>query len=294
MYACFNSRALGLGLWNAFDSIAMAVESGFEGVDLLVRDLVESGVALEDVRSRMRDAGLRAGAWPFPFDWRRDEESYREGLRRLPEYARAASALGLTRTATWVLPMAPPGMSDPEQVADWHRRRLGPIARVLDDSGIRLGLEAIAVRVVPFDGVGADFARSLPEASLRLRSLLNEHANVGWLWDSFHAALAEDEWDAAAAWGADRIVWVHIANPPLTSESERRALRDDQREVPDQGETRYSRWMLDRLRRAGYAGPVTPEPLTGGSSIALDATDRRACLDRAQGARFALLRVWPG
>ena len=105
MYPSWNARAVGLTL-NAREAIDIAAQAGFAGVDLLVRDLVESGEDPRDLRTRMDDLGLRGGAWPLPVDWRGPEARFLEDLRNLPRYARAASILRLGGTGTWVLPEA--------------------------------------------------------------------------------------------------------------------------------------------------------------------------------------------
>src|SRR6266404_4575571 len=106
MYACFNARAIGLSL-SAAATIELASRAGFDGVDLMVRDLVEAGDDPRALRALMDDRGLRAGAWPLPIDWRGDAGTFAEGLARLPRYAAAAEALGLSRTGTWVMPETP-------------------------------------------------------------------------------------------------------------------------------------------------------------------------------------------
>jgi sugar phosphate isomerase/epimerase len=60
MYPSLNSRALGLDL-PAKATLELASEAGFEGVDLMVRDIVESGGDVRELRARMNDLGLRGG-----------------------------------------------------------------------------------------------------------------------------------------------------------------------------------------------------------------------------------------
>src|SRR3954467_742380 len=103
MYPSWNARAVGLDL-RAHDAIVVAAEAGFEGVDLLVRDLVDSGGDVGELRTRMDDLGLRGGAWPLPVNWRGNAARFHDDLERLHVYAEAARRLDLLRTGTWVLP----------------------------------------------------------------------------------------------------------------------------------------------------------------------------------------------
>ena len=58
MYASWNARAVGLVL-TAGETVEVAAQAGFDAVDLLLRDLVESGVDPQSVRERMDELGLR-------------------------------------------------------------------------------------------------------------------------------------------------------------------------------------------------------------------------------------------
>ena len=70
MFPSLNARALGLDL-TPEETIDLASQHGYGGVDLLVRDLVDSGADPLSLRRRMDDRGLRGGAWPLPVHWRR-------------------------------------------------------------------------------------------------------------------------------------------------------------------------------------------------------------------------------
>jgi len=99
IFTSFNARALGLDL-SAEETLTLASGVGFDGVDLLVRDVVERGEDPATVRARMDDLGLRAGAWPLPVDSRGDAERFAYDRTRLPKLAEAARIPGLCRTGT--------------------------------------------------------------------------------------------------------------------------------------------------------------------------------------------------
>ena len=162
MFATWNARAVGLNV-PARETIKIAASAGFAGVDLMVRDIVESGVELAELRQQMDDLGLRGGAWPLPVDWKGADERFRQDLRQLPRLAGAAAMLGLRRTGTWVLPQVLPGGAPHvaaehafHRTLEFHQDRLGRIASILSDHGIRLGLEvmgpagAVIGNAIPF------------------------------------------------------------------------------------------------------------------------------------------------
>jgi sugar phosphate isomerase/epimerase len=239
----------------------------------------------------MDDLGLRGGAWTLPVYWRNEADRYREDLRSLPRFARAAARLGLQRTGTWVLPELKPDFfhaEDPDEAfrrtREQHVDRLGSIARILADHGIALGLEvmgSIKARTgsrVPFVERYADLDRLLGE--LRAR-----HANIGILADSFHLFAAGENVEAGLVWGAGAVTSVHVADP---AHANREGLADHERELPGSTGVANCRGLLRILSVAEYRGPVTAEPLGECRSLrGLDA------LTIARRTRAALQSVWP-
>jgi sugar phosphate isomerase/epimerase len=293
MYACFNARASGLDL-TAETTLELAAAAGFTGVDLMVRDLVDSGADPRVVRARMDDLGLRGGAWPLPVAWRGEAEPFVRDLERLPRNAEAAVVLGLTRTGTWVMPETPgrpaPGETSAtylERVERLHVERLGAIARVLDGQGVQFGLEVIGVESSR-NGAGLPFITRLADLGGLLERVSAEAPNVGPLIDSFHLYAAGEEVDAALAWGGQRVVWVHLADLPSTAGTERREMKEEDRGLPGEHGSIANLELLEKLARSGYDGPVIAEPMVGWL--------RRSGLDPREVAYHvaaALRSVWP-
>ena len=266
MYASFSARAVGLPDLPAMTTIEIAAAAGFAAIDLVIHDLIRSDVNLDEIRTRMDDRGLRAGAFPIMMNWRGDEASFRRDLAELPRIARAASALGFCRTGTWVMPetpaMPPAGVATGSfraEIAAFHVDRVGAIARVLADHGIQIGLEVIGVATFR-RGVGVEFVTRLGELSPILDGL-RLLPNVGLVADVWHLYAAGENLDAALSWGADRVVWAHVAGLPRGGTSERSNLIDHQRGLPQPCGAIDSQGFLAMLADAGYLGPVMAEPL---------------------------------
>lgn len=291
MFASFNARSIGRTL-PAEQTIAVAAAAGFEGVDLLVRDALLAGSEPAALRLRMDRAGLRGGAWPLPVAWRGAADPFHDDLRRLPRYAAAASTLGLRSTGTWVMPEMPPvgpaGSRAPrDAIVALHRDRLGAIARILGDHGVRLGLEVIGVESFRSGG-GLPLATRLDQLDALIGPMRGERPNVGLLVDAFHLHAAAEPIDSALQWGVERIVWVHLADLPADAPADRRAIRDEVRALPGESGMVPCAALLARLASAGYHGPVTAEPLAACRALAgLDA------LAAARAVRAALRAVWP-
>jgi len=285
MFTSFNARALGLKL-TLDETLRLAHDAGFGGVDVMVRDAIEEGEDLAVARRRMEDLGLKPGAFPFPFDWRGDGTSFDAGLKRLPPIAEAAARLGLARTGTWVMPEMPEGSY--EAVHDLHVARLGAIAAVLAGFDIRLGLEVIGV-ASSRSGRGKPFIHRLDQLE-GLRAAIETDANVrvGMIVDSWHLYAADEPIAHALAWGADRVVWVHVADLPAGATRERASMIDSERGLPGDHGAIDSKALLTALKARGYEGPVTAEPLSSCRSLAGRSPGTIAALTAT-----ALASAWP-
>lgn len=283
MFPSFNALALGLDM-EIDEVLGLAHRAGFDGVDLPLRDLLDARTDLVELRQRMDDMGLRAGAFPFPVSWRQDETTYREGLRRLPVFAAAAAQLGLCRTGTWVLPAT---KNDLKATADWHRDRLGTMARVLADQGISIGIEAIGPRSARA-GLGQPFVTRLADIEARLGPLWRDHTNLGLLVDAFHLFAADEPIQVALKWGVGRVVWCHVADLPADATGDRDAIQDDDRGLPGERGRIDCASLLAELEQAGYGGPVTIE--TRSVSRALRHLGPEGI---TSAAAAALRRIWP-
>jgi sugar phosphate isomerase/epimerase len=285
MFMSLNARAMGLTL-PAAETIELAAAAGFGGVDLLVRDVAESGADPAALRARMDRLGLRGGAFPLPVDWRGEAATFARDLERLPALAAVAAALRLTRTGTWVVPECPPG-EDRATTAAWHVERLGRVARVLDAHGIRLGLEVIGV-ASSRGGRGAPFVHRMADLGTVLGPLGREAPNVGVLVDAFHIYAAGESIEAGLAWGVGRVVWAHVADLPPWATADRACIRDELRGLPGEHGAVESRRLLAILAEGGYDGPVTAEPLAGCSSLEGQTPEQAV-----RRVAAALRSVWP-
>jgi len=287
MYASFNARAVGLPGLSARETIEIAASAGFDAVDLMVRDLVNSGDDPRDLRSRMDDLGLRGGAFPCPVDWRDDEAAFLDALNAVGPILEAARILGLSTTGTWVRPELPEGKPDRAGIASEHLRRLGKLARRLGDEGIRLGLEVIGVESFR-TGRGSPFITRLSEIDRELSGIWAESPFLGILLDFFHLYAANEPIEAGLAWGVDRICWVHVADLPPGAPEDRSRIVDANRGLPGENGAIDVRGFLARLSLEGYHGPITAEPLANCQSLA--GLEPREIASRV---KKSLEAVWP-
>ncbi|WP_435019379.1 sugar phosphate isomerase/epimerase family protein [Tundrisphaera sp. TA3] len=274
MYRSFSAKAVGLAHLPAEAAIDLAHEGGFQGVDLLVGDLVKAGSDPRAIRDRIAERGLIPGAWHLPVDWRGDEPAFLRDLAELPRYAAAAAEIGLLRTGTAVLVETPQRPETEEgraahlaEVAAMHVRRLGQIARILDDHGIRIGLEVVGVRSFP-TGRGIPFITRLADLDPTLEGIWDEASNLGILLDAFHLYAADEPVEAGLARGIGRVAWVHVADLPADVGPDRDRIIDGDRGLPGENGAVDVAGFLRRLKDEGYDGPVTVEPMPRCRSLA--------------------------
>jgi sugar phosphate isomerase/epimerase len=294
MYACFNARAVGLTM-PASATLELADRAGFAGVDLMVRDLLDAGEDPRRLRARMDALGLRGGSFPMPVHWRGDAALFARDLARLPRLAEAAAVLGVSRTATWVMPETSEPPATPSghaahhgAVVRLHVERLGAIARVLDTFGIRLGLEVIGV-ASSRTGRGLPFVCRMADLDRVLGPVRGEAPNFGILLDGWHLYGAGESVEAGLVWGPRAVVGVHVADLPESALPDRSAMIDGDRGLPGENGAIDSKALLQHLSDVGYDGPVAAEPMPGCRSLA-------GLESEAIGHRVAavLRSVWPG
>jgi sugar phosphate isomerase/epimerase len=292
MFPSFNARAVGLSL-SAAETIEIAADAGFGGVDLLVRDLLDAGERPEVLRRRMDDLGLVGGAFPMPVSWRGDEPMFRRDLAALPRLLDAASVLGLLRTATWVMPEIPPGFAPlgPEMAREattrFHVDRLSALADALAPYRVRLGLEAIGVARFR-SGNMPPYITRLGDLGPVLDPLVAAYPGVGLLLDTYHLYASGERLDDALARGVGSIVWAHVADLPAGAPADPALMEDHERGLPGDHGAIDNRSVLAVLRDLGYDGPVTAEPLARCRSLV--GLDPRAT---ASAVARSLRSAWP-
>ena len=86
-------------------SVELAHRYGFEGIDpdagLFAR---LSDADLKRLLDDLASKNLKFGAAGLPVDFRKDEATFNEGLKKLPDAAKALQRAGVWRVSTWVLP----------------------------------------------------------------------------------------------------------------------------------------------------------------------------------------------
>jgi sugar phosphate isomerase/epimerase len=168
-------------------------------------------------------------------DFRKDETTFGDGLKRLPEFCRALQRARIWRVSTYFL-----SFSDELtylQNFRTHSYRLRACAQILKDHGQKLGLEYLGPMTL-WRSRKHPFLHTMSETKELLVAIGT--GNVGFHLDSWH-------WYTAGETEADLLT---VRNEEI----------DSSRELPAATGVIPVKTFLDALRKIGYDGPIHAEP----------------------------------
>lgn len=252
MYKSLSVGAIGVKA-DLAGAARLAAANGFAAVHVNIREVAELGVA--QAADILAKTGVKAAGFGFPFPYRAPDADFATGLAELPGLCAVAQGLGLTRTTTWV-----PSWHDTLDFAAnyaFHLDRLGRIAAILKDYGIRFGLEFLGPKTLR-DGHPYEFIHTM-DGMLALCDEIGA-GNMGLLLDCYH-------WYTAAGTMADldrltdaQIVDVHVNDAPAGVPLDKQL--DGVRGLPGETGVVGVPAFLAAVARIGYTGPVMVEPFS--------------------------------
>jgi sugar phosphate isomerase/epimerase len=258
--------------------VDLARRHGFSGVEFSIEEVAQLVEAQGfDFVAQLFETSPKVLPVTFglPVEWRKDEATFRDGMKNLPALAKLAQDLDCTRCVTWVLP------DSGEPVAEYSTRstqRFGEIGAVLSEQGVRFGLEFLGpahFRMNPqnvwfYNVAGA--LQVVEEVEDRF-----ELQNMGLLIDCWHWYTAGDTMMDLAAVPLEKIVHVHINDAPqLAVENQ----IDNVRLLPGESRVIDIVGFLSTLNALGYDGPVAVETFSE-ELKALPADEAAACAAEA-------------
>ena len=252
MYINLCPRTVGIHDLTPGELIDLAAAHGFGGLDLHL-DGISSIQQAQNLRSQLDQRGLRWGLFWLPADFIECAEGdYEPSLDRLRAMLPLVQAAGCARTYMHIWPSSVRPFA--ENLAH-HRKRLGPIAKVLSDHGVQLGLEFLGPLHMRQEHLHP-FIYRLPEM---LEFAIEIHPSVGVVIDMFHWHCGGGT--AAEVRGivpADRIINVHANDARLGVQVDQQ--HNYQRELPLATGVVDALGLIKVLRDIGYDGPVIAEP----------------------------------
>ncbi len=232
-------------------AIELAARHGFESVEPFGPQLLADGSARHV--DALQASGLRWAAARLTVSLRADEATYASGLRGLPAVAAALKQAGVARVGTAVS-----SYSDTLNYLDnfkLHTRRLQEVGSVLDDHGLRLGLEYLGTKRL-WTARRHAFVHSMAECRQLIAAA--GKPNIGVVIDSWHWWTARETIDDITALSNDDVVAADLNDAP--SGIEREGQYDNRRELPGATGMIDAKGFLNALVDIGFDGPIRAEP----------------------------------
>ncbi len=235
-------------------SIELAEQYGFEAITPYPKFLADQdAAAVANLLDDMQEKKLVWGVAGLPVEFRKDEAKFKTDLAELPRLAKALQSAEGARMSTWIMPTH----AELNYLKNFrqHADRLQQIARVLDDNGIRLGLEYVGPKTLR-DRDKYAFVSTLEET----RALIDEirQSNVGVVLDSFHWYTAEETIDDILTLTNQEVVACDL-NDAHQGRTPREQI-DGERELPLASGLIPTKDFLQALIKIDYDGPVRAEP----------------------------------
>ena len=254
MYKALSAGAIKVSVKDIDDGLAKAKAFGWAGIEINpeeIASLIEAE-SVAAVNARFEDAGVRPAAFGLPTDWRGEREKWEQGVRTLPRLAAAAAAIGCRRTMTWVLSCSDERPHDENRA--FHVERFTPIARILADHDIPLGLEFLGPKTLR-ESKKYPFISSMG-AMLELGSDIGP--NVGLLLDAWHWYTSNGTLDDLNTLKPEQVVYVHVNDAPKGVALEDQI--DNVRCLPAATGVIPIKEFMGALQGIRYEGPITAEP----------------------------------
>ena len=206
---------------------------------------------------KMKENEILFDSGGLPIDFRTTESKFKEGYDFLVENINSIVSLNVSSLVTWIMPTHKTltYMRNFEQ----HRTRLNKVATVLEDSGLKLGLEYVGPKTL----MARDkypFLHSINGLKELIKSI--EKNNVGYLLDSYHTYCAEDKNEDLDFLKAEDIISVQLNDGVLGRTIA--TQMDLERELPGDTGIIDLENFLNLIRNKGYNGAVSVEPFNKG------------------------------
>ena len=244
-----------LGFHASFpESVELATKYGFEGLDPDANYFASlDNDALKHLLDDLRKRNLKFGAAGLPVEFRKDSDTFNDGLKQLPAAAETLQRAGIWRVSTWVLPSS--NDLTYEQNFRQHGDRLRQCAQVLGDHGQKLGLEYVAPRTL-LRSQKYPFIHTLRGMKELIGAIGTK--NVGIQLDSWHWFNAQETNKDLLTLRNQDVLTVDLNDAPsgLTLDQ----YQDNSRELPAATGVIPVKQFLDALAQIGYDGPIQAEP----------------------------------
>lgn len=239
---------------NFAQTLDYAIQYGYEAISPYTQEVMEySPAQLKEILAKMKAHNISYDSINIPVEFRRDDATFKEGLKDLPKFCETMRKQGATRINTWII-SSHRELTYNENMRQ-HAARLGECAKIMNDYGVRLGLEYLGMRTLVARG-RYPFIGSLKEGKELIAAI--GAGNVGFVLDSFHWYCANDTLEDIKSLSPADIVTVDIND--ARAGFKREEQMDGKRELPLATGVINLKDFLQGIIDIGYDGPVRTEP----------------------------------
>lgn len=239
---------------NQSETIRLAAKYGFQSVAPNSGELAALDDQAKDrLLELLKESKIVWGAASLSVDFRSDEETFRKGLMELPKHAKALQLFGVSRVGTWLRP----NHNELTYVQNFrqHARRLRECVKVLNDHGLRFGMEYVGPKTL-WSAARHTFIHSMAETKDLIAEIGQD--NVGFVLDSWHWYTAKETIDDLRTLTNKDIIACDLNDAPTGLEIDQQI--DNHRELPAATGVIDLKGFLNILAEIGYDGPVRSEP----------------------------------
>ncbi|MGB3464658.1 MAG: TIM barrel protein [Cyclobacteriaceae bacterium] len=248
-----NPAAIGVSC-NQNELLDYAIKYGFNAMVPIPSDLQTLGeMKALTLLEKMQSANIRWDAFSLPVEFRKDDDTFRNGLKMLQNICPLLQRLGIKSCSTWIMPTH--DSLTYRQNFDQHTNRLVAISRLLAPYEMQLGIEYVGpktLRVLK----KYPFISSLKEARELIAATRAE--NIGIQLDSFHWYCAGETKQDLLSLTPEEIITCDM-NDAVKGRTADEQL-DYERELPGKSGVINLKMFLSALQTIGYDGPVRAEP----------------------------------
>lgn len=257
-------------MYTVFDANHFGVTATFEEIVPLLRKYGITGIQVPtpflldpekgaEAAKLLRDNGLRWSLLPTPSDFYAEDvtdDAFDKALETLRHWADAGERMGVRHSCNHVWNGS--HVREYQENFEWLSVRIRRVWRVLNDSGIRYGLEFLGP--VPLrDSFRYPFFHTL-SGILALADSVDK--SCGFVFDTYHWYTGSDQEQGdlyLAAQQVNRMVNFHVNDglPGRTREQQ----QDLERSLPLENGIIDAAAPYALFQKAGYAGPVMCEPM---------------------------------
>jgi sugar phosphate isomerase/epimerase len=240
---------------NLAETLDYAIQYGYEAISPFTQEVMAnySDGKLNEILAKMKAQQISFGSNNIPVEYRLDRTRFDEDFKGLKKFCQTMEKQGASLMNTWII-SSHNELTYNENMKQ-HADRLGECAKVMEDHGIRLGLEYLGMRTL-LTMNRYPFISSMKEGKELIATI--GQRNVGFVLDSFHWYCANDTLDDIRTLRPKDIVVVDLddARAGFTRETQ----MDGKRELPLATGVINLKDFMQGLVDIGYDGPIRTEP----------------------------------